>query len=819
MRKNIPQIVFWLLLLLLFVVATAQAQRVIRGRVTESGSGKAMPGVSIVGKKSGLGTQTDITGAYRLSVSPGTYLLTYSAVGFHPKSRLIDVTATDAEVNLSLSENIQQLDDVLITGQTPDQNVTATAMSQLRLDIKNLKKIPVVFGEADILKALILQPGVTTVGEGAGGFNVRGGRTDQNLVLLDGAPIFNTSHLLGFLSNLNADAIQDAVLFKGNLPAAYGGRLSSLLLMNTKTGNPDSLRVTVGLGLLTSRVLAEGPLTRNHRLTFVVGGRAAYPNFVLRAFPSPTNQNRAAFYDVNARLTYQLAENSRVTSTVYHSVDQFKFPDDTAYGWQSTLGTVRWSQAISRRVSFNLTVLQSEYRFHLDGLARTNEFVYQSTIRQREARLDWLWTPTTTVRVEWGGSLLGYRLSPGTIGPSADSSNIRAQALPSEQAREGAGYLAAEWTVRPWLSVQAGLRYAGFQNVGPGKTYRYVEGVPRSEETITDTLSYGTGQALAKYGGWEPRVSLRIGAGPTGSIKLSYARTRQFLHLISNTTAISPVDFYKVSDALVPPQVADQWAVGYFRNFKNNTYELALEAYTKYLHNLVEYKNAATLLLNPYLDADLLRAKGQAYGIEASLQKTRGTLTGLIAYTYARTLVRVETPYVGEQVNRGGVVRGPDRPTAQPDGIDAVEMEPGLDVGYQFYLHEWSPGYLPRRHLRIGGQLGTQLLAPQRRPPARVPSPRCVVYQRYPQAGQSNAVQHGRGGVLQRVRPAKSLLDLRATVLCQHAGVPVVGVRQHHSLGELDVHVLGRYLRLVNFLNANEFRRKTAKLLLTKSNE
>ena len=348
-----------------------------------------------------------------------------------------------------------------------------------------------------------------------------------------------------------------------------------------------------------------------------------------------------------------MAENSRVTSTVYHSVDQFKFPGDTAYGWRSTLGTVRWSQAVSRRMSFNLTVLQSEYRFHLDGLAHTSEFVYASTVRQREARLDWLWSPKPTVRVGWSGALLGYRLSPGTIGPSADSSNIRVQTLALEQAREGAAYLSGEWTVRPWLSVQAGLRYAGFGNIGPGRTYRYVEGVPRSEETILDTLSYGKGQPLAKYGGWEPRLSLRIGAGPTGSVKLSYARTRQFLHLISNTTAISPVDFYKVSNALVPLQVADQWAVGYFCNFKNNVYELVLEAYMKNLSNLVEYKNGATLLLNSYLDADLLKAQGRAYGVEASLQKTRGTLTGLIAYIYARTLVRVETPFAREQVNQG----------------------------------------------------------------------------------------------------------------------------------------------------------------------
>ena len=631
----------------------AQIRFRIYGQVTDGVTKKPLANVSVYDRKQGVGLTTDSVGNFGVAVLPGTYNLTFSAVGYYTRSRYLEIGRATVRMEVALNPDTRQLDEVNVTGRTPDANVSATQMSVVRIDMKNLRNIPVVFGEVDILKALTLQPGVSTVGEGAGGFNVRGGRTDQNLVLLDGAPLFNTSHLLGLLSNLNADAIQDVTLYKGGIPAAYGGRLSSLLIMNTKPGETDRVSITGGIGLLTSRLMAQGPVTKNKKLTFLAGGRIAYPSFVLGLFPAPTNKNRAFFYDLNGRLTYRINDDSQLSATVYRTYDTFKFPQDTLYTTQSTNLTARWSQRLNPRLSLNLTATQSDYRFFLDGLTATNTYRYRSTIRQRDARLDWLYSPSAKHRLEFGGSLTGYSLLPGAIAPTGDNSNINTLTLPTEQAQEWAGYVSKEWTPFRVLSLQVGVRYAQFTNVGPGLAYAYAEGQPRTRESITDTLRYGSGQSLAQYSGWEPRLTIRANITPNSSLKISYNRTRQYLHLISNTTAISPVDSWKVSDALVPPQVADQFAVGYFHNFRENQYETSVEVYHKALENLVEYRNGATLLLNPLLNADLLRAQGRAYGMEVSLQKTRGLLTGLVAYTYSRTLARVPSPYPNVQINGG----------------------------------------------------------------------------------------------------------------------------------------------------------------------
>ncbi|GAB3328067.1 TonB-dependent receptor [Larkinella ripae] len=641
--------------LLVLVVSglLAQNRYQIRGRITDGASGRGLANVSVADKKQNLGTLSDSTGFYSLRVLPGLYSLTFSRLGYYSRTLPADVSRADELLNVTLNPDIRQLEEVNVTGRAPDANVSAAQMSVVKLDMKNLRNIPVVFGETDILKALTLQPGVSTVGEGAGGFNVRGGRTDQNLVLLDGAPLFNTSHLLGLLSNLNADAIQDVTLYKGGIPAAYGGRLSSLLLMNTKTGGTDRLSVNGGVGLMTSRLLVQGPVTKDKKLTVLAGGRIAYPSLLLGLFPAPTNQNRASFYDLNGRITYQFSPNGQLTTTFYRSFDTFKFPQDTLYTTQSTLLTARYSQRFNPQLSVNLTGTQSDYRFFLDGQGAVDTYRYRSTLRQRDVRLDGLWTPLPAHRLEFGGTLTTYSLLPGALTPTGERSNIVAQTLPAEQGREWAGYLSDEWTPTRGLSIQGGIRYARFTNQGPGVGYQYAEGLPRSRETITDTLTYGSGKPVADYGGWEPRMTVRVSLTKASSVKVSYHRTRQFLHLISNTTAISPVDFWKLSDALVPASVADQWAVGYFHNFRENVYETSLEVYSKEMTDLVEYRNGATLLLNPALNADLLRAQGRAYGVEVSLQKTRGLLTGLLAYTYARTLARVRTPYTRDRINDG----------------------------------------------------------------------------------------------------------------------------------------------------------------------
>lgn len=630
----------------------AQGGWTIRGNVAETGSGKPLGNVSVVSKISKAATMTDSTGHFTLALRAGEQLVTFSSVGYFPKTITISYRDTFSELDIQLPPETRELKELLVKDRAPDENVRSSQMGVTRLDIRNLKNMPVVFGETDILKAITLQTGVATVGEGTPGFNVRGGRTDQNLVLLDGAPLFNTSHLLGFLSNVNADAIRDVTLYKGDIPAAYGGRLSSLLNINTRHGNKERVNVSTGVGLMTASIMADGPVTKDKKLTFLAGGRVAYPNLLIRSFPQPTNQNRAFFFDLNGRLSYEFSPRSIVSLSAYHSRDRFKFPEDTLYGWRSTTATLNWNRQLNKVFSFAIGGNWSGYEFNLKGLAPTYEYMFRSGIRQSDARGHILWEPSPMHKIEAGLVSTWYSLTPGSLRPDGKS-NITTINLEKERAWEQAAYVSEEWAPTHWFAVTAGLRYVNFRNIGPGTVFQYDPRVPRSVESIVDTVHYGRGGQITRFGGFEPRLSIKINTGRANSVKLSYTRTRQYLHLISNTTAISPVDFWKLADDFVPPQVATQWAVGYFKNMLDNMLEIGVELYRKDMVNLVEYQNGATLLLNPAIETDLVPAKGKAYGVELNVQKTRGILTGQVSYTYSRTFARVVTGFATEQINRG----------------------------------------------------------------------------------------------------------------------------------------------------------------------
>ena len=651
MRDRYLSGALWCLILLLPLSGLGQGWT-LHGRVLDDSTGRALVGASVVSPVSKASALTDSTGQFTLVLKAGEQVVRFSLVGYFSKSLPISYRETLSDFDVKLLPEIRQLRELIVTDRAPDASVRASQMGVATLDIKTLKNIPVVFGETDIIKALTLQPGVTTVGEGSAGFNVRGGRTDQNLVLLDGAPLFNTSHLLGFLSSVNADAVRDVTLYKGDIPATYGGRLSSLLAMTTRDGNKERLRFSTGLGLMTGNFTVDGPITRNKRLTFAAGGRIAYPNLLIRRFPEPTNQNRAFFYDLNGRISYELSNNSILSATLYRSSDSFKFPEDTLYGWKSTTSTLHWNKRLNQALSFELAGHLSHYTFQLEGISPTNEYTFQSGVQQHDAQARLLWTPSPAHTLEGGVNVTRYRLSPGKLAPVGESNIIEIQVSP-EQAQEAALYLSDEWVPWSWLSVRAGIRYVAFRNIGPGQVLHYEPGVPRSTESVLDTAFFSRGQSLARFGGFEPRLSLRLTTGPASSFKMSYTRTRQYLHLISNTTAISPVDYWKLADAFVPPQVATQMAIGYFKNFNDNAVEVSLEAYEKQMQNLVEYRNGATLLLNQHLETDLLPARGKAYGIEVSVQKTKGTLTGLLSYTYSRTFAQVQAAFPRDQINGG----------------------------------------------------------------------------------------------------------------------------------------------------------------------
>jgi hypothetical protein len=642
---------FLLLIGLFCVVQTSFGRAVVSGIVIDALTKKPIAGASISVSPGNRGTKTDENGKYIIVLPFGDYYFVFSGVGFYKKTRFVKV-ADDITLDIDLNEEVKIIDEVTIKGRKDDANVKSAEMGSIKLNMSALRKIPVVFGETDILKALTIQPGITTVGEGAGGINVRGGKVDQNLVTLDGAPLFNTSHLLGFFTSVNADIINDVTLYKGVVPASAGGRLSAILAMNTKTGNDEKMRYSVGVGTISSKIVAEGPIIKN-KLNMALAGRIAYPNLAIRQFPEPTNKSAAFFYDGNLKLNYKINNNNRVSLSTYHSYDDFKFPDDTAYRWTSTLASLQWNKVVSKKLSASTSLIYSNYYFDVLGLKPQLEFAVKSKIDHKEAKSSFFYDINEKIKAEFGANVIMYQASPSEQYPTAAASNVIVELLPKEYGREMASFASIDWVLNKVFSLQAGLRYSFYQNIGPRNLRIYTSGAPLLPENQIDSTNYTAGKVLAQYGGIEPRLSIKMGLGPYSSIKIGYNRMRQYLNLISNTSAISPIDYWKLSDPYLPPQVSDQYSLGLFKNLSDNTYEIALETYYKVLTNLVDYKKGARLSKNPFLETALLSANGYGYGAEASIRKNKGDLTGMFSYTYARVLQKIKTAFKQEEVNNG----------------------------------------------------------------------------------------------------------------------------------------------------------------------
>lgn len=619
--------------------------------VRDGATKKPVVGASLFIAETKMGGRADTAGVITLNHPPGKLTLYVSAVGYL-SGREILVLDYNKRVEFYLQPRSTDLEEVDVRAQREDKNVKSVQMGQIQISMPELKRMPVVLGEPDILKALTLQAGVTTAGEGAGGFNVRGGRADQNLVLLDGAPLFNTSHLLGFYTNVNPDMVQDVSLSKGAFSPQYGGRVSSLLLMSTRNGNKDGWRISGGVSPISARVLVDGPISK--KLTLLAGGRIAFPNYLLKLFPTESVKNsRAFFYDGSLKLTYTPNAQNTISISAYRSQDNFQFPGDTLYGWSSNVVSGKWSYLIRPNLQLNVTGLYSGYHLHVDGVSPGLTFRFTSYIEQREGKVDLFYTLNQKHKIQLGANAIRYDIQTGNVQPTGDDSSINPKVIAPERGRELGAYLNTEWELTPAISIQAGLRYSLFALLGPKTVYNYAENAPSSPETITDSVRYGSGQTVQTYGGFEPRVALRVQMAKNTALKASVGRTRQYVNLISNTTAITPLDFWKLSDRYIPPQIADQVSVGVFQNFQDNTFELSIEGYYKRLQNQIEYRYGANLILNPMLETALVRAAGKAYGIEFGLSKNKGRLTGQINYTYARSLIAVQTSFDALRINGG----------------------------------------------------------------------------------------------------------------------------------------------------------------------
>ena len=609
-----------------------QAKVTLNGYVHDLSNGELLIGVTVYCVELKTGAVTNMYGFYSLSLIPGKYTIRYSYVGFNTQEKEIRIDKNlTMDINLSMIESI--LNEVVIIGKRTDENVRAPEMSMVKMDIKTIRKVPALLGEIDIIKVLQLLPGVQSTSEGSTGFSVRGGNSDQNLILLDEATIHNASHLMGFFSVFNNDAIKDVTLYKGDIPAAYGGRLSSLLDVRMKDGNAKKFAGTGSVGTVSSKLTIEGPIIKD-RTTFLVSGRRTYADLFLPfAKDKQVRDNKLYFYDLNLKLTHVLDDNNRLYISGYAGHDTFK-NQFASIGFGNQTGLIRWNHLFSKKLFFNLSLIYSNYNYELgtpEGDATS--FKWTSKMRDYSARFDFSYYLSDKHMVRYGATTMYHEFFPGTASGLGSESAITEFKLPAEYALEYSLYGSDEYKISPKLTLKYGLRFAMFQNIGPGTYYNFDQNyIP------TDSIVYKKGVLFNTYTSFEPRLAFTYLASDVSSVKGSYSHAAQFLALAQNSTAGTPLDIWFPATPNVKPQVCDQVALGYFRNFKKNMYEASVEVYYKKYRNVIDFRDHASLLLNPYLEGELRIGTGYSYGVETLLRKNEGLLTGWISYTYSRAL-------------------------------------------------------------------------------------------------------------------------------------------------------------------------------------
>jgi hypothetical protein len=592
--------------------------------------------------------QTDSLGFLQFSLPIGEYSFEASALNYTKNVRFFALKENKT-ISLALYPKTNQLDEVAVTSRNAKRSISDLNTGLVKLSTQNLKKMPVVLGEPDIIKGLSLQPGVSTVGEGAGGFNVRGGRVDQNLVLLDNAPLFNTSHLLGMFTSINPEAVSNVSLYKAGIPAAYGGRLASLLSMQTKFAD-DSTRYAIGAGPVAANFFVQNPIYSS-KIQSIVSARVAYPNIVLGSLPRAYRGSKAFFYDINLGLQYKITSKQTLKLSAYNSWDTFKFPEDTSYFWGNNLLSLSHIIAPRKNLTLVTNVNQSSYNFGNIGLSESLGFVYKSTLKHQEVKstLTYLLDKQT---LEVSANFIYYSLSPGEIKPEKNSS-INSLKLGLENARMWALSFSDEIELAKFLSVQVGLRYSSFQNVSGGTRNIYKAGTSINllNQIGLETLTKGKNNA--NYETFEPRAVVNFKLSTNNSIKVSYNKHAQYLHLISNTTAISPVDFWKLSNQYLKPQTGQQFTLGYYMVLPNSQWQFTVETYYNTMHRLLDYRDGAQLVLNSALETELLPTKAWSEGLELGVQKNKGRLTGFLSYTASKVRQQSISDYPEDQINGG----------------------------------------------------------------------------------------------------------------------------------------------------------------------
>jgi len=624
---------------------------VVSGYITNKDTKEPVPGVTVFIQKLSAGTISNEYGYYTLTIPRGIHILKFSFIGMREKMINVDLNGS-GELNVTMNSVLIPLKETVVSAQ---KSVTLQRfeVGSEKINITAFKLLPTSMGESDIIKSILLVPGVQSVGEGSPGFNVRGGSADQNLILLYGAPIYNSSHFFGFFSAVNSDIIKDVTLYKGGITSRYGGRISSVLDIGTNEGNRNEFSGSAGISPITTHAMVAGPIIKD-TLTYILTARTTYSNWIFDLIRDPALRNsRASFYDLNGKITYDINKNNKIDFSAYTSHDSFRFNSDTVYSYDNNIFALKWRRFFNSRFFSAISINNSSYDYDISSQhIPTEAYVLAHKVNSTGFKADFNWFLGRN-EINFGLDLTRHEILPGRYLPKGDSSLVIPQTIEKERAWEGALYVDDKFVLTNYLSVDAGLRMSGYCSLGPASVMLYDPAYTKSTSTIIDTLNFKPGAITSKYAGLEPRVSLNFRISDRNSFKLNYNRTRQYLHLLSNSASISPTDTWKLCDYYLKPEIGDQVAIGFYELLFKNNIEASAELYYKEIRNMIDFKAGTDLIMDDHIEKDVINMKGKAYGLELVVKKTEGKIRYAISYTYSRTFIKSLGTFSQEIINSG----------------------------------------------------------------------------------------------------------------------------------------------------------------------
>ncbi|MBX2946623.1 MAG: TonB-dependent receptor [Cyclobacteriaceae bacterium] len=624
----------------------------LTGKVEDAKSKIPLAGVSVQSSDNNSKAITDDKGEFTLQIPAGSYAFKLNYVNYEEKTVDVEINQ-NGFLTFQLEEIPIYLENVIIQDLASRELVTSE-IGLVQLNLKELKRAPALLGEVDIIKQIQLLPGVTSVGEAASGFNVRGGGVDQNLILYDGLPVFNSAHLFGFFSSFNAEAIRDVSFYRGGIPAEYGGRSSSILDIRSKEGDLEKWKFQGGIGLISSSLSANGPIVKSKN-SLALSLRTTYSNWLLKAIPTDyvnLSSTSASFYDGTLKFTHIFSKKTKFNISIYKSHDQFSLSGDSTFRWNTTLGSARIDHEFNKTISGALTLGLGEYTYKLSSSDPVTGFNLNYKVTYPTTKLEFL-VVKNQYKLSFGFQGMLYQFNPGTLTPGSPDSNKPFIDIEDQHAFESGLFIANQIKVGHRIALDAGIRLSGFAQTGPGNVYIYNQNSTKDIQNVVDTLTFKKGQSMKSFNNFEPRAGLRFELSPKSSIKAGYHRLYQYLHLVTNTTAITPVDIWQPSGYYFKPQQADQISLGYFQDFKEKNYDAFVEVYYKKINNVLDFKDGAQLILNPHIETDLLQGSIEAYGVESQISKKNGKLTGSISYTFSRSFLTLNGQFPEEIINNG----------------------------------------------------------------------------------------------------------------------------------------------------------------------